>query len=162
MPAALQILFEGVVFGLVSVFAAHLDEVSLAAHSIAINVVSTTYMVAAGHQLGGGGAGGQACWRRRRARAATRGWTAILLGALFMGGAGVLLGAAPRWNRPHLHPGCRGDRRRAAVLLRIAALFQLFDGLQVVATGALRGLGDTRTPMLAHLCGYWGVCLPVA
>jgi MATE family multidrug resistance protein len=48
------------------------------------------------------------------------------------------------------------------LLLRIAALFQLFDGLQVVATGALRGLGDTRTPMLAHLAGYWGVCLPVA
>ena len=49
-----------------------------------------------------------------------------------------------------------------AVLLRIAALFQLFDGLQVVSTGALRGLGDTRTPMLAHLAGYWAVGLPVA
>src|ERR1035441_5496043 len=41
------------------------------------------------------------------------------------------------------------------VLLRIAALFEIFDGLQVVATGALRGLGDTRTPALAHLAGYW-------
>ena len=49
-----------------------------------------------------------------------------------------------------------------AVLLRIAAVFELFDGFQVVATGALRGLGDTRTPMLAHLAGYWVIGLPVA
>jgi multidrug resistance protein, MATE family len=48
-----------------------------------------------------------------------------------------------------------------AVLLRIAALFQLFDGCQVVSTGALRGVGDTRTPMLAHLIGYWALGLPV-
>jgi MATE family multidrug resistance protein len=49
-----------------------------------------------------------------------------------------------------------------AVLLRIAALFELFDGFQIVATGALRGLGDTRQPMLAHLLGYWVVGVPVA
>ncbi|HEX6896722.1 MAG TPA: MATE family efflux transporter, partial [Bryobacteraceae bacterium] len=48
-----------------------------------------------------------------------------------------------------------------AVLLQIAALFQLFDGFQVVATGALRGLGDTRSPMLAHLAGYWMLGLPI-
>jgi MATE family multidrug resistance protein len=46
-------------------------------------------------------------------------------------------------------------------LLRIAAFFQLFDGLQVVATGALRGAGDTRTPMLCHLTGYWVIGLPL-
>jgi multidrug resistance protein, MATE family len=38
----------------------------------------------------------------------------------------------------------------------------LFDGFQVVATGALRGVGDTRSPMLAHLAGYWGIGMPVA
>jgi len=47
------------------------------------------------------------------------------------------------------------------VLLRIAAFFELFDGLQIVATGALRGLGETRTPMIAHLVGYWVVGMPV-
>jgi MATE family multidrug resistance protein len=46
-------------------------------------------------------------------------------------------------------------------LLRIAAFFQLFDGLQVVATGALRGAGDTRTPMLCHFAGYWVIGLPL-
>jgi MATE family multidrug resistance protein len=48
------------------------------------------------------------------------------------------------------------------VLMQVAAAFQLFDGLQVVTTGALRGLGDTRTPMFANLVGHWLIALPVA
>jgi MATE family multidrug resistance protein len=47
-------------------------------------------------------------------------------------------------------------------LVRVAAAFQLFDGLQVVTTGTLRGLGDTRTPMLANLVGHWCIALPIA
>jgi multidrug resistance protein, MATE family len=50
---------------------------------------------------------------------------------------------------------------RAAVLLVAGAAFQLFDGLQGVATGALRGLGNTMTPMVTHLVGYWVVGLPL-
>jgi len=46
-------------------------------------------------------------------------------------------------------------------LLAVAAAFQLFDGVQTVSTGALRGAGDTRTPMLTHLVAYWGVGLPL-
>ncbi len=49
----------------------------------------------------------------------------------------------------------------AVPLLRVAAFFQLFDGLQVNATGALRGASDTRTPMLCHFAGYWIVGLPL-
>ncbi|MFZ0935244.1 MAG: MATE family efflux transporter, partial [Bryobacteraceae bacterium] len=79
----------------------------------------------------------------------------------FMGGAGVVLGTAPRWI-VRIYTNDAAVIAVGALLLRIAALFQLFDGLQVVATGALRGLGDTRTPMLAHLAGYWAVGLPVA
>jgi MATE family multidrug resistance protein len=48
-----------------------------------------------------------------------------------------------------------------ATLLLVAAVFQLFDGLQVVATGALRGAGNTRIPMLANLVGYWIIGLPL-
>jgi MATE family multidrug resistance protein len=48
-----------------------------------------------------------------------------------------------------------------AGLLRLAAMFQLFDGVQVVTTGTLRGLGDTRTPMLVNLIGHWVLGLPV-
>jgi MATE family multidrug resistance protein len=161
LPAAAQILFEGVVFALVTVFAAHLDAVSLAAHSIAINVVSTTYMVPLGISSAAAVRVGQACGAGDRRGAAARGWTAILLGALFMGGAGVALGVLPRWI-VRLYTPDAAAIAAGAVLLRIAALFQLFDGLQTVSTGALRGLGDTRTPMLAHLAGYWAVGLPVA
>ena len=49
----------------------------------------------------------------------------------------------------------------ATVLLAVAAAFQLFDGVQTVSTGALRGAGDTRTPMFTHLAAYWGVGLPL-
>jgi MATE family multidrug resistance protein len=161
MPAAMQILFEGAVFALVSVFAAHLDEVSLAAHSIAINVVSTTYMVPLGISSAAAVRVGQAIGAGDRRGAAVRGWTAILLGALFMGGAGVALGTVPGWI-VRIYTSDAGVIAAGADLLRIAALFQLFDGLQTVSTGALRGLGDTRTPMLAHLGGYWAVGLPVA
>jgi MATE family multidrug resistance protein len=49
-----------------------------------------------------------------------------------------------------------------AGLLLIAAFFQLFDGIQVVATGALRGAGDTRLPMIANLAGHWILGLPVS
>jgi len=46
-------------------------------------------------------------------------------------------------------------------LLMVAAMFQLFDGLQGVSTGLLRGLGDTRTPMIGNLVGHWLLGLPV-
>jgi len=161
MPAALQILFEGAVFALVSAFAAHLDEASLAAHSIAINVVSTTYMVPLGISSAAAVRVGQAYGAGDARGAAARGWTAILIGALFMAGAGVALGTVPRWI-VRIYTTDAGVIATGVVLLRIAALFQLFDGLQTVSTGALRGLGDTRTPMLAHLAGYWAVGLPVA
>ena len=52
--------------------------------------------------------------------------------------------------------------RIGATLLLVAAAFQLFDGLQTVATGALRGTGDTRTPMLANLVAYWFIGLPLS
>ena len=160
LPAAGQILFEGAVFAIVSALAARLDEASLAAHSIALQVISTTYMVTLGIGSAAAVRVGHAIGRRDRAAASTAGWTALLTGAVFMAAAGVALWAAPRWLA-HLFIGDPAVIRLAAVLLRIAALLELFDGLQTVATGALRGMGDTRSPMLAHLAGYWIVGLPV-
>jgi MATE family multidrug resistance protein len=161
LPAALQILFEGVVFGLVTVFAARLDEVSLAAHAIALMVVSTTYMVPLGISSAAAVRVGQAMGAGDRRAAATRGWTALILGAAFMGSAGIALSVVPGWI-VRIYTSDTAVLAGGILLLRIAAWFQLFDGLQVVATGALRGLGDTRTPMLAHLACYWAIGLPVA
>ena len=51
--------------------------------------------------------------------------------------------------------------RTGSTLLGVAALFAAFDGVQVVATGALRGIGDTRRPMIWNLVGHWGIGLPI-
>jgi MATE family multidrug resistance protein len=160
-PAAAQILLEGAVFTIVSVLAARLDEASLAAHGIAVQVISTTYAVSLGINSAAAVRVGQAVGRKDARGARVAGWAALLLSSLFMGAAGLALWAAPHWI-------VRRFIRDAAVvatggvLLRIAAFFELFDGVQVVSTGALRGLGDTSTPMRLHFAGYWLIGLPVA
>ena len=161
LPAALQIGIEGGVFGVVTVFAARLDEVSLAAHSIAVNVVSTTFMVPLGISSAAAVRVGQAVGRKDPRGVALSGWAAIALGALFMGSAGVALAVIPR-EIVRVFSSDPAVIAAGAVLLQIAALFQLFDGFQVVTTGALRGLGDTHTPMLTHLAGYWAIGLPIS
>ena len=160
-PSAMQILVEGAVFGVVTVMAARFDEVSLAAHSIAVNVISITFMVPLGISSAAAVRVGQAVGRKDPQGIAVSGWTALLLGAGFMSTAGVALAFAPRWIA-RLYTPEAAVIAASAGLLRIAALFEVFDGLQVVATGALRGLGDTRTPALAHLAGYWIIGMPVA
>ena len=160
-PSALQILFEGAVFAVVTVLAAHLDEFSLAAHGIAVNVISITYMVPLGISSAAAVRVGQAVGRKSPHGVAVAGWTALLLGAIFMGAAGIALTVMPRWIA-RLYTPDAAVIAAGVTLLRIAALFEIFDGLQVVATGALRGLGDTRTPAYAHLVGYWIFGMPVA
>jgi len=160
-PSAMQVLAEGAVFGIVTVMAARFDEVSLAAHSIAVNVISITYMVPLGISSAAAVRVGQAVGRKSPQGIAVSGWTALLLGAGFMSAAGLALAFIPRWIARLYTPEAAVIAAGAA-LLRIAALFEIFDGLQVVATGALRGLGDTRTPALAHLAGYWLLGMPVA
>jgi MATE family multidrug resistance protein len=93
-------------------------------------------------------------------RAKHAGWTAIFLGASFMTMAGILFVSVPRL----LARAFTFDPvviSAASTLLLIAAAFQLFDGVQTVCTGALRGIGETRIPMLANLFAYWIVGLPV-
>ena len=161
LPAAGQMLFEGAVFGIVTAMAARLNDDSLAAHGIAVNVIGTTFMVPLGISSAAAVRVGQACGRKDARGAGTAGWTALLLAATFMGTAGLLLWLEPQWIvRAYIRNTAVVSM--GALLLRIAAVFQLFDGLQITATGALRGLGDTRTPMFAHLAGYWVIGLPTA
>ena len=161
LPAAGQIGVEGGIFSLATVMLGKMDEVSLAAHSIALNVVSTTFMVPLGISSAAAVRVGQAVGRKDPRGVAHSGWAAVLLGALFMGSAGLSLWLIPRWI-VLLYSGDPAVITAGVALLQIAAVFQLFDGFQVVTTGALRGLGDTRTPMLAHFAGYWVIGLPVS
>ena len=103
---------------------------------------------------------GQAIGRAKPRSARRAGWTAIFLGASFMAVAGVVFFSVPDLI-------LRAFTDNAAViaagipLFYMAALFQLFDGIQAVATGAMRGAAETKTPMLANLVGHWAIGLPV-
>jgi MATE family multidrug resistance protein len=103
---------------------------------------------------------GQAIGRRDPAGAMAAGWTAIGLGASFMGAAAIVFLTIPA----ALIGLFSADDEVIAIgvrLLFVAAVFQLFDALQGVTTGALRGLADTRTAMLWNLGAHWAVGLPL-
>ena len=160
-PSAMQILVEGAVFGVVTVMAARFDEVSLAAHSIAVNVISITFMVPLGISSAAAVRVGQAVGRKSPARHRRLRLDRAAARRRIHERRRLALAFVPRWIARLYTPEAAVIAASAA-LLRIAALFEIFDGLQVVATGALRGLGDTRTPALAHLAGYWLIGMPVA
>jgi MATE family multidrug resistance protein len=77
-----------------------------------------------------------------------------------MSAAAIVLLTVPEWIARLFTPDA-AVIAAAATILRVAAFFQLFDGLQIVVTGSLRGAGDTRTPMVCHLIGYWVIGLPL-
>jgi multidrug resistance protein, MATE family len=160
LPAALTIGFEVGVFNAATALAGTLDPVSLAAHTIALNAASVTYMVPLGISSAAAVSVGRAIGAGDRPAAARSGWTALGLGVIFEAFSALLFLVFPRQiARLYTH-----DPRVvsfAVTLLSIAAVFQLFDGLQAVATGALRGLGNTRTPMVWNLLGYWVIGLPL-
>src|ERR1700747_1299707 len=150
LPAATQITLEISVFSLTAALIGRLGAIPLAAHQIALNTVAFTYMVPLGISSAAAVRVGQALGRKDPAGAADAGDTAIFVGAAFMLAASVLLLVFPRAIARMYTPN-EAVIRSAITLLAAGAAFQLCDGLQTVATGALRGAGDTRTRMLCHL-----------
>ena len=159
-PAAAQATLEYGAFAAVTMLAARLDPSTLAAHQIVINLAGLTYMVPLGIASAGAVRVGHAVGRRDAAGASAAGWTAIALGTGFMAYAAATFLAVPRAILG-IFTTDGGVVEVGLTLITFVALFQIFDGLQGVATGALRGLGDTRTPMLLNLAGHWMVGLPV-
>jgi multidrug resistance protein, MATE family len=160
LPAACQITIEVGVFATAGALIGKLGEVPLAAHQIAIQTVSATYMVPLGISSAAAVRVGQALGRGDPRAASRAGWTAMVLGAAFMSGCSVALLAMPR-AIGRVFTTDAAVVEAAVGLLAAAAAFQLFDGLQTCAMGALRGAGDTHTAMLCHLIAYWTVGLPV-
>jgi MATE family multidrug resistance protein len=160
LPAATQITLEISVFALTAALIGRLGAVPLAAHQIALNTVAFTYMVPLGISSAAAVRVGQAVGRKDPVGAADAGGTAIFVGAAFMLAASVLLLVFPRAIARMYTPN-EAVIRTTVFLLAAGAAFQLFDGLQTVATGALRGAGDTRTPMLCHFTAYWIIGLPL-
>ena len=159
-PAAIQVTLELGVFAAVTALAGRLTPVALAAHQIVLSVASVTFMVPLGVASAGAIRVGQALGRRDPIGASYAGWIAIALGTLFMSCAAIVFFSLPepiiRLFTSDPHAILIG-----VSLLFVAAFFQLFDGVQGVATGVLRGLGDTRTPMISNLIGHWFVGLPI-
>jgi multidrug resistance protein, MATE family len=160
IPAAMQFTLESGVFATVTALIARLGAVPLATHQIALNTVAFTYMVPLGIASAAAVRVGQALGRRDARGASAAGGTAIFIGAAFMTLAGVVLLVVPRWIA-RIYTTDELVIRSTAALLAAGAAFQLFDGIQTVATGALRGAGDTRTPMLCHFTAYWIIGLPL-
>ncbi len=159
-PAAAQIVMEVGAFGAATVMASRLTPVALAAHQIALNCASFTYMVPLGTSAAAAVAVGHAVGAGNAPRARRAGWLALAVGVAFMACAAMVFIFAPHlvldiYTNQEVVVGT-GVR-----LLAMAAAFQVFDGIQTIATGALRGLGETRATMVANFCGYWLFGLPL-
>jgi MATE family multidrug resistance protein len=159
-PAAAQHALEVGVFAAATALAGRVSATALAAHQIALNLAALTFMVPFGVSSAAAVRVGQALGRGDPRGAASAGWTAIAIGVVFMSSAAIVFLLIP-------HTLIRAFTSDGAVidvgvsLLFVAAVFQLFDGLQGVTTGALRGLSNTRTAMLWNLAGHWLVGLPL-
>ncbi len=159
-PAGLQIVLEVSVFALVTVLISRLDPAWLAAHQVALSAASYSFMVPRGLGSAAAVRVGQLIGAGNRPGAAKAGWSAIALGVAFMGCAGILFVAGPSLIARAFTTD-PAVIKASRVMLALAAVFQLFDGAQGVATGALRGAGNTRVTAIVHGLGYWLVGLPL-
>jgi MATE family multidrug resistance protein len=161
VPAAGQIVLEVGVFAAASALAGRIAPAALAAHQIVLNIVSFIFMAPLGFSSAAAVRVGHAVGRGDPAGARRSGWTALALTTALMCVSATVLAVAPWWLM-RLFTSDAGVILTGIGLLRVAAVFQLFDGVQAVATGALRGLGNTHTPMFVNLVGHWMMGLPLA
>ena len=165
LPIAAMVAFEVTIFNAATFLMGLIDAPSLAAHAIAMQIASISFMVPlglgqavtvrVGRAYGAGDAGG----------VSRAGWTAYLFSVGFMSLMALVMLLFPRQLIGIFLN--LGDPANALVVslgvsfLAYAALFQIVDGAQAVASGMLRGLHDTAIPMIFAGIGYWGVGLPV-
>jgi MATE family multidrug resistance protein len=164
-PIGASIFVEIAIFALVTALIATFGKLPLAGHEIALQCASTTFMVPLAIASATSVRVGHAIGRIRTgnatlADAAAAGWCGIVVGAAFMLCASVLLLAIPT-RIAYLFTPDPGVIAAAVPLLLIAAGFQFFDGVQVAATGALRGAGNTTAPFYTQLVCYWVIGMPL-
>ena len=159
-PAAGQVLLEIGAFSTATALCAKLGPVPLSGHEIALNCAALSFMVPLGISSAAAVRVGQNLGRRDPEGARRAGWTAILLGAGLMSCAGLIFVSIPGVIARAFSPD-PAVVHAGVTLLLVTAAFQLFDGIQVVATGSLRGAGDTQTPMLANFIAYWLIGIPL-
>jgi MATE family multidrug resistance protein len=159
-PAAMQITLEVGVFSLMTTVAGRFAAADLAAHQIALQIVSVAFMFPLGVGSASSVRVGHAVGRRDPRGVAWSGWSGVVLATAIMGFISLVMVACGPWL-------LRGFTTKAEViatavrLLWISACLQIFDAWQVVSTGNLRGVGNTRTPMLWNVVTHWGIGMPV-
>ncbi len=161
VPIGVQHELEYGVFAVAGVMMGWIGTVEMAAHQVALNFASLTFMV----PLGVSGATtvlvGNAVGRGDAAEARSAALAGLVCGVSFMAAMALLMLAVPG-TLARVYTSEAAVVAVAATLFPIAGVFQVFDGTQVVSIGILRGVGDTRAPMLVNLLGFWLVGLPVS
>jgi multidrug resistance protein, MATE family len=161
LPIGLHMGFEAMVFAAAIFLMGYISIAAAAAHAVAIQIASMTFMVPMGLGQAATVRVGLGYGRRDTEAIRLAGWTAYALGVGFMTLMAILIWVIPGTLAGFfLDPELQGNAevlRLAISFLIIAAVFQIVDGAQVVGTGMLRGLQDTTWPMLFAAFGYWVV-----
>ena len=165
-PIALTVLAEAGLFSGAALLMGRIGPIELAAHTLALNLAALTFQIPFGIAQAATIRVGYHFGAQDRAAAGRAGWSALLVSVLFMGVMAAVMMLAPRFILS-LYVDSAAPQNAAMVAfavqyLLVAAAFQLFDGAQAVAAGALRGLQDTRMPLLIALFGYWMVGFVIA
>lgn len=160
IPGGFQVFFEIAAFSIAIIMMGWISETALAAHQIAINIASSTYMMATGFSFAGGIRVGEAWGKRSIKGIKLAGFSAYFLVFLFMSLSSVLILIGDNFLLG-LYINDAEVIKIALPLLGIAAFFQLSDGIQVVGLGVLRGLADIKLPTIITFVAYWVVALPM-
>lgn len=161
IPSGMQHLFEVGAFAGAAVLIGLMADASAsrAAHQIAMQLASLTFMVCTGISAGSAIRVGQSLGRRDYVYMRDAGYAGLMLGAAFMSFAAVCF-IAGRHYLPTLFVSEPRVLALAAQLLVIGAFFQMFDGVQAVCVGILRGIQDVKIPTLITFIAYWIIALP--
>jgi len=160
-PIGLQYELELGIFSLVGVLMGRLGAGAMAANQVALNLSSITFMVPLGVSIAGAVLVGQAIGRGDSAEARRAAMAALVCGVGFMLVSGITMLAFPKLLA-RAYTSDATVQAIATTLIPLAGVFQVFDGTQVVSIGILRGTGDTRTPLVVNVVGYWLIGLPLA
>ncbi|MFW5946877.1 MAG: MATE family efflux transporter [Gemmatimonadota bacterium] len=159
-PIGAQFQLEMGAFAVVALMMGWLGTAQMAGHQVAINLASLTFMVPVGIAQAGAVRVGQAVGRDDPGGARVAVKAALLAGAAFMAGAGLVFLTFPG-ALTHLYTEEPEVVAVAVALIPIAGVFQVADGLQAVAAGLLRGVGDTTAPFVANLMAFWMIGMPL-
>jgi MATE family, multidrug efflux pump len=165
MPIGLTMIFEAMLFNAATMLMGTFGTASVAAHQVALNISSITFMVPLGVAMAATVRVGLAAGASDRPGVRRAGYTAIAVSIMFMGVCALLIGTF-RHQLASLYfsaaPVTNADAiALASSFLQVAALFQVWDGIQVTAALSLRGLKDARMPMWIAGASYWLAGFPV-